>query len=78
MGPAKVIRDLRARSDTEDDLRVKRLIREKYEALGRIGYQEIVVGVHFITLAILWFTRSPKFIDGKSLNKVFLVLRYCC
>jgi len=64
MGPAKVIRDLRARSDTEDDLRVKRLIREKYEALGRIGYQEIVVGVHFITLAILWFTRSPKFIDG--------------
>jgi len=64
MGPSKVLRDLRAKNDNEDDMRVKRLIREKYDALGRMGYQEMVVGVHFLTLAVLWFTRSPKFIDG--------------
>merc|ERR1711970_1523571 len=64
MGPRKVIRDLRAKSDTEDDMRVKRLIREKYDGLGTMGYQEMVVGAHFLILAVLWFTRSPKFIDG--------------
>jgi len=64
MGPRKIIRDLRAKSDTEDDMRVKRLIREKYDGLGKMGYQEMVVGAHFLILAVLWFTRSPKFIDG--------------
>ena len=64
MGPRKIIRDIRATSETEDDMRVKRLIREKYDGLGKMGYQEMVVGAHFLTLAVLWFTRSPKFIDG--------------
>ena len=70
MGPSKVLRDLRAKNDNEDDMRVKRLIREKYDALGRMGYQEMVVGVHFLTLAVLWFTRSPKFIDGKLQHRL--------
>jgi sodium-dependent dicarboxylate transporter 2/3/5 len=64
MGPAKVWADMKKRHETPEDIRVKDMIRKKYDDLGKPSYEEWVVGFHFVTLAILWFTRSPKFISG--------------
>jgi sodium-dependent dicarboxylate transporter 2/3/5 len=64
MGPSKVWADIKKRHETPEDIRVKDMIRKKYDDLGKPSYEEWVVGFHFVTLAILWFTRSPKFISG--------------
>merc|ERR1712227_557690 len=64
MGPAKVWADIKKRHETPEDIRVEDMIRKKYDDLGKPSYEEWVVGFHFVTLAILWFTRSPKFISG--------------
>lgn len=51
---------------TPEDEKVTRVIHQRYDALGKMSYTEAVVLVHFITLALLWFTRNPKFIAGNS------------
>jgi len=47
MGPTKVINDLKKRTETDEDQRVKKQIRDKYNALGKMSYEEWIVGFHF-------------------------------
>ncbi|XP_006988457.1 solute carrier family 13 member 1 [Peromyscus maniculatus bairdii] len=42
------------------------VIKQEYEKLGPIRYQEIVTLVIFILMALLWFSRDPGFITGWS------------
>ncbi|XP_008256484.1 solute carrier family 13 member 1 [Oryctolagus cuniculus] len=42
------------------------VIKEEYQKLGPMRYQEIVTLVLFIIMALLWFTREPGFISGWS------------
>ncbi|XP_068611408.1 solute carrier family 13 member 4 [Brachionichthys hirsutus] len=39
-------------------------IHEEYEKLGPISYPEVVTGVFFILMTLLWFTREPGFVPG--------------
>ncbi|XP_061922649.1 solute carrier family 13 member 4 isoform X2 [Entelurus aequoreus] len=39
-------------------------IQEEYEKLGPISYPEVVTGVFFILMTLLWFTREPGFVPG--------------
>ena len=67
----KVWVDIRAREMTPEDKKVSRDIEERYNKLGRMSYMEIVVLIHFIALATLWFLRNPKFISGHSFFNYF-------
>ncbi|KAJ8006527.1 hypothetical protein DPEC_G00108180 [Dallia pectoralis] len=42
----------------------ERRIHEEYIKLGPISYPEVVTGVFFILMTLLWFTREPGFIPG--------------
>ncbi|CAH6778340.1 Slc13a1 [Phodopus roborovskii] len=42
------------------------VIKQEYEKLGPIRYQEIVTLVIFIVMALLWFSRDPGFVTGWS------------
>ncbi|KAB1276648.1 Solute carrier family 13 member 1 [Camelus dromedarius] len=42
------------------------VIKQEYQKLGPIRYQEIVTLVLFIIMAVLWFTREPGFVTGWS------------
>ncbi|XP_062957027.1 solute carrier family 13 member 1 [Cynocephalus volans] len=42
------------------------VIKQEYEKLGPIRYQEIVTLVLFIIMALLWFSRDPGFVSGWS------------
>ncbi|XP_073920324.1 solute carrier family 13 member 1 [Castor canadensis] len=42
------------------------VIKQEYEKLGPMRYQETVTLVLFIVMALLWFTRNPGFISGWS------------
>lgn len=42
------------------------VIKQEYEKLGPMRYQEIVTLVIFIVMALLWFTRDPGFVTGWS------------
>nr|XP_015093088.1 solute carrier family 13 member 1 [Vicugna pacos] len=42
------------------------VIKQEYQKLGPIRYQEIVTLVLFVTMAVLWFTREPGFVTGWS------------
>ncbi|XP_059112516.1 solute carrier family 13 member 1 [Peromyscus eremicus] len=42
------------------------VIKQEYEKLGPIRYQEIVTLVIFILMALLWFSRDPGFVTGWS------------
>uniref|UniRef100_A0A8C3VVP0 Solute carrier family 13 member 1 n=1 Tax=Catagonus wagneri TaxID=51154 RepID=A0A8C3VVP0_9CETA len=42
------------------------VIKQEYQKLGPIRYQEIVTLVLFIVMAMLWFSRDPGFISGWS------------
>ncbi|MBN3306353.1 S13A4 protein, partial [Amia calva] len=42
----------------------ERRIQEEYEKLGPISYPEIVTGIFFILMTLLWFTREPGFVPG--------------
>ncbi|XP_037692016.1 solute carrier family 13 member 4 isoform X2 [Choloepus didactylus] len=46
-----------------EELSEKR-IQEEYEKLGDISYPEMVTGVFFILMTVLWFTREPGFVPG--------------
>ncbi|XP_068573078.1 solute carrier family 13 member 4 isoform X1 [Cebidichthys violaceus] len=39
-------------------------IQEEYAKLGPISYPEVVTGVFFILMTLLWFTREPGFVPG--------------
>ncbi|XP_057641134.1 solute carrier family 13 member 1 [Chionomys nivalis] len=42
------------------------VIKQEYEKLGPIKYQEIVTLVIFVVMALLWFSRDPGFVTGWS------------
>uniref|UniRef100_A0A8C0GNZ4 Solute carrier family 13 member 4 n=1 Tax=Chelonoidis abingdonii TaxID=106734 RepID=A0A8C0GNZ4_CHEAB len=44
----------------------ERRIQEQYEKLGDTSYPEMVTGVFFILMTLLWFTREPGFVPGWS------------
>ncbi|NXG57719.1 S13A4 protein, partial [Hemiprocne comata] len=44
----------------------ERRIQEEYKKLGNVSYPEMVTGVFFILMTLLWFTREPGFVQGWS------------
>ncbi|XP_061107318.1 solute carrier family 13 member 4 [Conger conger] len=42
----------------------ERRIHEEYVKLGPISYPEVVTGIFFILMTLLWFTREPGFVPG--------------
>ncbi|XP_072123775.1 solute carrier family 13 member 4-like isoform X1 [Mobula birostris] len=42
----------------------ERRIQEEYEKLGPFSYPEMVTGIFFVLLTLLWFTREPGFVPG--------------
>ncbi|KAM9302365.1 solute carrier family 13 member 1-like [Gastrophryne carolinensis] len=50
------------RSPTEEDSR--NILRQEYEKLGPLRYQEVVTLIIFLFMALSWFTRDPGFIPG--------------
>ncbi|XP_037692195.1 solute carrier family 13 member 1 isoform X2 [Choloepus didactylus] len=42
------------------------VIKQEYQKLGPIRYQEIVTLVLFIVMVLLWFSRNPGFVSGWS------------
>ena len=51
-------------TDPRRELEVKKLIRGKYNDLGRMTFHEFAVMVLFIACILLWFFRDPQFIPG--------------
>ncbi|KAJ8392217.1 hypothetical protein AAFF_G00077850 [Aldrovandia affinis] len=39
-------------------------IQEEYVKLGPISYPEVVTGIFFVLMTLLWFTREPGFVPG--------------
>ena len=58
-------------SSKEKNARVKKVIERKKESLGRISMHEIQVVTLFLTLILLWFFQSPKFMSGWADADVF-------
>ncbi|KAJ8381988.1 hypothetical protein SKAU_G00027660 [Synaphobranchus kaupii] len=42
----------------------ERRIQEEYVKLGPISYPEVVTGIFFVLMTLLWFTREPGFVPG--------------
>ncbi|KAG7456016.1 hypothetical protein MATL_G00247170 [Megalops atlanticus] len=42
----------------------ERRIQEEYVKLGPISYPEVVTGIFFILMTLLWFSREPGFVPG--------------
>ncbi|KAM9823873.1 solute carrier family 13 member 4 [Neosynchiropus ocellatus] len=49
---------------TKKELMSEKRIQEEYIKLGPISYPEVVTGVFFILMTLLWFTREPGFVPG--------------
>ncbi|XP_029350724.1 solute carrier family 13 member 4 [Echeneis naucrates] len=49
---------------TKREMLSERRIHEEYAKLGPISYPEVVTGVFFILMTLLWFTREPGFVPG--------------
>ncbi|KAM6895382.1 LOW QUALITY PROTEIN: solute carrier family 13 member 4 [Xenentodon cancila] len=49
---------------TRREMMSERRIHEEYAKLGPISYPEVVTGVFFILMTLLWFTREPGFVPG--------------
>ncbi|KAM6961971.1 solute carrier family 13 member 4 [Tautogolabrus adspersus] len=49
---------------TKREMMSEKRIHEEYEKLGPISYPEVVTGVFFILMTLLWFTREPGFVPG--------------
>ncbi|XP_040886106.1 solute carrier family 13 member 4 [Toxotes jaculatrix] len=49
---------------TRREMLSERRIHEEYAKLGSISYPEVVTGVFFILMTVLWFTREPGFVPG--------------
>ncbi|XP_007237827.2 solute carrier family 13 member 4 isoform X1 [Astyanax mexicanus] len=49
---------------TKREILSEKRIHEEYQKLGPISYPEVVTGVFFILMTLLWFTREPGFVPG--------------
>ncbi|XP_034019314.1 solute carrier family 13 member 4 isoform X2 [Thalassophryne amazonica] len=49
---------------TQREMMSEKRIHEEYAKLGPISYPEVVTGVFFILMTLLWFTREPGFVPG--------------
>uniref|UniRef100_A0A3B3ZY92 Uncharacterized protein n=1 Tax=Periophthalmus magnuspinnatus TaxID=409849 RepID=A0A3B3ZY92_9GOBI len=49
---------------TRREMQSEQRIHEEYEKLGSISYPEVVTGVFFVLMTLLWFTREPGFVPG--------------
>lgn len=49
---------------TKREMLSEKRIHEEYAKLGPISYPEVVTGVVFILMTLLWFTREPGFVPG--------------
>uniref|UniRef100_A0A8C5N3D4 Solute carrier family 13 member 1 n=1 Tax=Leptobrachium leishanense TaxID=445787 RepID=A0A8C5N3D4_9ANUR len=49
---------------TQREIASAKVIKDEYDTLGPISYQEIVTLIIFILMALLWFTRDPGFFPG--------------
>ncbi|KAM8909639.1 solute carrier family 13 member 4 isoform 2-T2 [Spinachia spinachia] len=49
---------------TRREMLSEKRIQEEYAKLGPISYPEVVTGVFFILMTLLWFTREPGFVPG--------------
>ncbi|XP_029901731.1 solute carrier family 13 member 4 [Myripristis murdjan] len=49
---------------TRREMLSERRIHEEYAKLGPISYPEVVTGVFFVLMTLLWFTREPGFVPG--------------
>ncbi len=51
-------------TDKSQDALVRRMLKKKYDALGRMSYEEKTILVCFGMLILLWLTRQPEFVHG--------------
>ncbi|XP_037835947.1 solute carrier family 13 member 4, partial [Kryptolebias marmoratus] len=49
---------------TRREVMSEKRIQEEYAKLGPISYPEVVTGVFFVLMTLLWFTREPGFVPG--------------
>ncbi|KAM4711802.1 solute carrier family 13 member 4 [Anableps anableps] len=49
---------------TRREMMSEQRIQEEYAKLGPISYPEVVTGIFFILMTLLWFTREPGFVPG--------------
>lgn len=49
---------------TRREMLSEQRIHEEYAKLGPISYPEVVTGVFFVLMTLLWFTREPGFVPG--------------
>lgn len=49
---------------TRREMMSEKRIYEEYEKLGPISYPEVVTGMFFVLMTLLWFTREPGFVPG--------------
>ncbi|KAG7270807.1 hypothetical protein CRUP_037141 [Coryphaenoides rupestris] len=49
---------------TRREVLSEKRIHEEYSKLGPISYPEVVTGVFFVLMTVLWFTREPGFVPG--------------
>ncbi|XP_047245878.1 solute carrier family 13 member 4 isoform X1 [Girardinichthys multiradiatus] len=49
---------------TRREIMSEQRIQEEYAKLGPISYPEVVTGVFFILMTLLWFSREPGFVPG--------------
>ncbi|XP_053305498.1 solute carrier family 13 member 1-like [Spea bombifrons] len=52
----------KSKSPVDKDSR--KILRQEYEKLGPLSYQEVVTLIIFLLMALSWFTRDPGFIPG--------------
>ncbi|XP_016125918.1 solute carrier family 13 member 4 [Sinocyclocheilus grahami] len=52
---------------TRREILSEKRIHEEYQKLGPISYPEVVTGIFFILMTVLWFTREPGFVPGWTL-----------
>ena len=50
----------------EKEKLIKKVMKERYEALGPMTAHELSVFVCFVTVIVLWFFRRPLFMPGES------------
>ncbi|XP_056596325.1 solute carrier family 13 member 1 [Triplophysa dalaica] len=55
-----------SRKQTDKERRTAKLLEDQYNSLGPISWQEIIILVIFILMAVLWFAREPGFMPGWS------------
>uniref|UniRef100_A0A671T390 Solute carrier family 13 member 4-like n=1 Tax=Sinocyclocheilus anshuiensis TaxID=1608454 RepID=A0A671T390_9TELE len=52
---------------TRREILSEKRIHEEYQKLGPISYPEVVTGIFFVLMTVLWFTREPGFVHGWTL-----------